>query len=51
MINSFSFTLSGKLLKKKRFYLFFLERKERREKERERDFDVGLPIVYPLLAT
>ena len=35
---------------KKRFYLF-LERGERREKERERNINVWLPLSCPTLAT
>ena len=37
---------------KKRFYLFILlERGEGREKERERNIHVWLPLVRPLLGT
>ena len=36
--------------KKKNIYLF-LERREGREKERERNISVSLPLVYPLLGT
>ena len=35
---------------KKRFYLF-LERGEEREKERERNINIWLPLMRPLLAT
>ena len=35
---------------KKRFY-FFLDRGEGREKERERNINVWLPLIHPLLGT
>ena len=35
----------------KDFIYLFLERGERREKERERNINVWLPLTYPLLGT
>ena len=45
----FSFNLLGAFFKG--FIYLFLDRGERREKERERNINVWLPLVRPLLGT
>ena len=35
----------------KRFYVFILEKREGREKEKERNINVWLPLTHPILGT